>query len=82
MAPKVKQSARSSSPGAPSHATGSSAGRRQRNGAIAAETHAIVEGSRRIPLAGSRALGSVNPHASIEVTLKLRRKKKLPELAG
>ncbi len=47
-----------------------------------AETHVIVEGSKRVALPGARALGGTNPHSNIEVTLKLRRKKPLPPLKG
>jgi kumamolisin len=43
-------------------------------------THAAVDGSERVPMAGAHAMGRVNPHATIEVTLKLRRKQELPEL--
>ena len=46
----------------------------------AADTHAVVAGSQRVPLPGARALGPANPHTTIEVTLKLRGKKELPEL--
>jgi kumamolisin len=52
----------------------------RRTVAGAAETHAVIDGSQRVPLSGARALGRTNPHATIEVTLKLRRKKPLPEL--
>jgi kumamolisin len=45
-------------------------------------THVTIAGSNRIPLPGARALGSANPHATLEVLLKLRRKKALPELTG
>lgn len=45
-------------------------------------THAIVAGSRRVPLPGARLLGRANPHSVLEVTLKLRRKQELPELTG
>ncbi len=45
-------------------------------------THAVVEGSDRTVLPGARAIGRVNPHATIEVSLKLRRKKQLPPLTG
>jgi kumamolisin len=47
-----------------------------------AETHAIVDGSNRVPLPGARALGRTNPSTVVEVTLKLRRKNPLPELNG
>jgi kumamolisin len=44
-------------------------------------THAI-KGSERVPLPGAIATGRANPHTTIEVTLKLRRKKALPALTG
>jgi kumamolisin len=47
-----------------------------------ANTHSIIAGSARKALPGARVLGRANEHATIEVTLKLRRKKKLPELNG
>ena len=43
-------------------------------------THAIIEGSHRTVLPGARAVGRVNPHALIQVSVKLRRKKPLPPL--
>ena len=49
---------------------------------MADNTHAAVPGSDRVALPGARALGPTNPHTSIEVLLKLRGKKELPELAG
>lgn len=45
-------------------------------------THTIVAGSKRTPLPGARVLGAANAHTVIEITLKLRRKKKLPEVNG
>jgi kumamolisin len=45
-------------------------------------THVALEGSARSALPGARATGQTNPHSTIEVTLKLRRKRKLPELNG
>ena len=39
-------------------------------------------GSKRVALPGARLLGRANPHAIIEVTVKLRRKRELPELKG
>src|ERR1700729_3091086 len=39
-----------------------------------------VPGSSRQPLPGARATGPANPTAILELTLKLRRKKNLPEL--
>jgi kumamolisin len=47
-----------------------------------AQTYHPIAGSRRVALAGARALGRINPHAQIEVTLKLRRMNKLPPLTG
>ncbi len=47
-----------------------------------AQTHEVVAGSRRTMLPGARVLGRANPHTKIEVTLKLRRMKELPELKG
>lgn len=46
------------------------------------QTHIAVAGSSRTALAGARVLGRANAHAIIEVTLKLRRQKPLPELTG
>jgi kumamolisin len=40
-----------------------------------------VPGSARQPLPGARATGPANPDATLELTLKLRRKKNLPALA-
>ncbi len=45
-----------------------------------AHTFAEVPGSDRVALPGARALGPANPHETIEVLLKLRRKKELPEI--
>src|SRR6185503_9999395 len=45
-------------------------------------THIALETSTRVPLPGARALGRANPNATIEVTLKLRRKQALPALEG
>ena len=39
-----------------------------------------VPGSTRQPMPGARAMGAANPDATLELTLKLRRKKNLPEL--
>jgi kumamolisin len=47
-----------------------------------ADTHSTVRGSKRVPLPGARALGRANPHTTIEVSLKLRRKNELPTLTG
>jgi kumamolisin len=46
------------------------------------DTHTIVPGSSRTALAGARVLGRANTHAIVDVTLKIRRQKKLPELNG
>jgi kumamolisin len=45
-------------------------------------THTAIPGSERVPLAGAKLLGRASPHVKVEVTLKLRRKKALPELTG
>ena len=45
-------------------------------------THVIIEGSQRTVMPGAQAIGQVNPHSTITVSLKLRRKMKLPELNG
>src|SRR5271167_1519300 len=47
-----------------------------------ARAYTAVEGSRRVPLPGAHALGRANPHATIEVSLKLRRKNDLPDPQG
>lgn len=47
-----------------------------------ARSHAIVVGSDRYPVPGATATGKPNSKEQIEVTLKVRRKKKLPELRG
>lgn len=47
-----------------------------------AHTHEVVSGTRRTMLPGARVLGRANAHSKIEVTLKLRRMKELPELKG
>ena len=39
-----------------------------------------VEGSTRKALPGARAVGRTNPEQTLNVTIKLRRKKSLPEL--
>ena len=43
-------------------------------------TFAEVPGSERVALPGAKALGPANPHTTIEVLLKLRRKKELPDI--
>ena len=43
-------------------------------------THTIVEGSERVALPGARAIGRANPSAVVDVAIKLRRQKPLPEL--
>ncbi len=45
-----------------------------------AHTFAEVPDSDRVALPGAKALGAANPHATIEVLLKLRRKKELPDI--
>ena len=47
-----------------------------------ARSHAIVAGSDRRPVAGATATGKPDPNEEIEVTLKVRRKNKLPDLRG
>jgi kumamolisin len=47
-----------------------------------AETHRRIPGSERQVMPGARVLGHANPNTTIEVTLKLRRKQELPEIAG
>src|SRR5262249_2114293 len=44
------------------------------------ESHSPIEGSQRVPLPGARALGRANPSATIEVTVKLRRMRALPDV--
>jgi len=39
-----------------------------------------IQGSSRVPLPGAQVLGRVNPGKNIEVTLKLRRQKPLPDI--
>jgi kumamolisin len=46
------------------------------------QTHNVVAGSKRTVLAGAKLLGPANANTQIEVTLKLRRMKELPELTG
>jgi kumamolisin len=46
------------------------------------QTHEVLAGSKRTMLAGARVLGRANPQTQIEVTLKIRRMKELPELTG
>ena len=45
-------------------------------------THSPLTGSERKPLPGAVATGRTNAHTVLNVTLKLRRKKPLPEIAG
>jgi kumamolisin len=47
-----------------------------------ADHYKRLDSSKRVPLTGARAIGRANAHAVIEVLLKLRRKKQLPELTG
>jgi kumamolisin len=42
--------------------------------------YVAVKGSERTPLPGSRVIGRVNPGTMIDVSIKIRRKKKLPDL--
>lgn len=43
--------------------------------------HTPVDGSERVPLHGARVVGRTDANRTIEVTLKVRRKQKLPELS-
>ena len=45
-------------------------------------THSPLIGSDRKPLPGAKSTGRTNAHTVLNVTLKLRRKKALPEIAG
>jgi kumamolisin len=45
-------------------------------------THEVLPGSKRTVLAGAKVLGPANAHTKMEVTLKLRQMKALPELKG
>ena len=47
-----------------------------------ARSHAIVPGSDRRPVPGATATGKPDLNEEIEVTLKVRRKNKLPDLRG
>jgi kumamolisin len=47
-----------------------------------ASTHLPIQGSERKPLPGAVALGRANANATIEVSVKVRRKNPLPELTG
>jgi hypothetical protein len=44
-------------------------------------TYVAIPGSERVALPGAQALGPANPHARLEVLIKLRGKKKLPEIS-
>lgn len=46
------------------------------------KTHVVIEGSERKVVPGAIAIGPANPRARVEVTVKVRRKKPLPELDG
>lgn len=48
----------------------------------AADAFAILGGSERHHLAGSRATGTANPYEHVEITIKLRGKKPLPDIDG
>jgi kumamolisin len=43
--------------------------------------YAAIAGSERVPLPGAVATGRANPHATIAVSLKLRRRQPLPKMA-
>ncbi len=47
-----------------------------------AKTHIPIEGSKRALAPGAWAKGRVNSLATIEISLKLRRKRPLPQLVG
>src|SRR5215471_13197874 len=47
-----------------------------------ATTHYLIPGSERVPMSGSRVISRANENAVIQVTLKLRRRLKLPELTS
>jgi kumamolisin len=80
MAKRTKRTTHASQKPASETGAAGAAARESQRAAIAAEMHAVVAGSRRVPLPGAKAMGLTNPHTTIEVTLKLRRKKNLPEL--
>jgi kumamolisin len=46
------------------------------------DSHVRIEGSERVALPGAQALGRASAYATIEVLVKVRRKKQLPELTG
>src|SRR6185503_500619 len=46
------------------------------------KTHVVLKGSARQVRPGAKVLGTAGPDEWIEVTLKLRRKKPLPDLSG
>ena len=46
------------------------------------QTHVVLEGSRRRMLPGARLLGRADAQEKMDVTVKVRRMKDLPELAG
>jgi len=46
------------------------------------KTHVVIEGSERKALPGAVAVAPANPRGRVEVTVKVRRKKPLPELEG
>ena len=47
---------------------------------MSVNTQVAVVASRRVPLPGAKALGPANPHASVDVLIKLRRKKEVGSL--
>jgi kumamolisin len=46
------------------------------------QMHVTVPGSRRVVLPGARAMGPANANAVLDVLVKLRRKKEIPDLPG
>lgn len=48
--------------------------------ALDASAYTAIEASERLALPGAEATGSANPHQVLEITVKIRRKKALPEI--
>lgn len=46
------------------------------------ETHVVVQGSERKTLPGAVAIGPADPRSIVEVSIKVRRKKPLPQIKG
>src|SRR6266699_3278870 len=47
---------------------------------MSGEMHVTVPGSRRVVLPGAKAMGPANAHAVLDILVKLRRKKEIPDL--